>query len=170
MTIDRERMPYRPCVGIMLLNDKGQVFVARRIDTMEAWQMPQGGIEHGENAREAALRELKEEIGTDRATVLAEMPHLVRYDFPDHILGRVLGGRYRGQEQRWVAARFTGRDSDIDIATEHPEFDQWRWVEIDQLVTLIVPFKRETYRQVVGHFRPLLAQLMAPELRPAGAP
>ncbi|HEY0835965.1 MAG TPA: RNA pyrophosphohydrolase [Azospirillum sp.] len=150
--VDRDSLPYRPCVGIMLLSARGEVFVARRRDSADAWQMPQGGIDDGETVREAALRELKEEIGTDAAEILAETVEKLRYDLPDHLLGKVWKGRWRGQEQVWVAARFTGRDADIDLDTEHPEFDAWKWVAPDALVSLIVPFKRPVYEAVLKEF------------------
>lgn len=148
--------PYRPCVGIMLLNARGHVFVAQRIDQrVEAWQMPQGGIDDGEAPAAAALRELAEEIGTDKAEILAESPDWIPYDLPETLADKVWKGRYRGQTQKWFAMRFTGADSDIDINTKHPEFDAWRWAAIDDLPNLIVPFKRDVYEQVVARFRHL---------------
>lgn len=155
-------LPYRPCVGIMLLNTQNQVWVGRRIDRdpamRDAWQMPQGGIDKGETPAEAALRELEEEIGTAKATILAEAPDWFSYDLPDHMIGKVWKGKYRGQTQRWFAARFTGQDSDIDIETEHPEFDAWRWVPSKDLPDLIVPFKRQTYTDVLAAFSNILEQ------------
>ena len=148
--------PYRPCVGIMLLNADGHVFVAQRIDQqVEAWQMPQGGIDDGEAPATAALRELAEEIGTDKAEILAESPDWIPYDLPEDLADKVWKGRYRGQTQKWFAMRFTGADSDIDINTKHPEFDAWRWAAMGDLPNLIVPFKRAVYEQVVGMFRHL---------------
>lgn len=153
---DHDTLPYRACVGIMLLNDAGQVFVGRRTDTPEAWQMPQGGIDDGEMPRTAALRELREEIGTDKAEIIAETSDWLRYELPDHLLGKVWGGRYRGQQQKWVAARFTGTDADIDLDAHHPpEFDAWQWVAMERLPSLIVPFKRAIYEAVVAEFRGL---------------
>ncbi|OWJ65728.1 RNA pyrophosphohydrolase [Inquilinus limosus] len=154
----KQGLPYRPCVGIMLLDRDGRVFVARRRDTPDGWQMPQGGIDPGETARQAAFRELKEEIGTDRAEFLAEAPETVRYDLPDHLVGKVWGGRYRGQEQRWVALRFLGTDGEIDIETEHPEFDAWRWSAPDRVLAEIVPFKRDVYATVLAAFASLLGR------------
>lgn len=151
-----DKLPYRPCVGIMLVNAGGKVFVGRRIDTPDAWQMPQGGIDAGETPREAALRELVEEIGTGAAEVVAETAGWLRYDLPSHLVGKVWKGKYRGQEQKWILARFTGTDGDIDLATDHPEFDAWQWVEPDRLAGLIVPFKRQIYEAVVAEFRDLL--------------
>ena len=151
------RLPYRPCVGIMLLNDAKQVFVAQRLShANQSWQMPQGGIDEGEGPRQAALRELKEEIGTNDAEILAESERWLSYDLPGSLAPKLWNGRYRGQTQRWFALRFLGRDSDIDLETEHPEFSAWRWAPAEQLPALIVPFKREVYRQVLEEFAPLL--------------
>jgi putative (di)nucleoside polyphosphate hydrolase len=148
-----EDLPYRPCVGVMLLNDEGCVFVGRRIDqTVEGWQMPQGGIDEGESPREAGFRELKEEIGTNKAEFLGEMDEWLAYDLPPHLLGIALHGRYRGQRQKWIALRFTGKDSDINVATPEPEFAQWKWLAIESLPRLIVPFKRDTYAKVIAAF------------------
>ena len=147
-------LPYRQGVGVMLFNKDGRVLVALRVDTPDAWQMPQGGMDRGESVRQAALRELREEIGTDKAEILAEMTEPHRYDFPSYLRGKAYSGRYRGQEQIWVAARFTGEDSDIDLNAHHePEFSAWRWVDIDELLQLIVPFKRPIYEAVVREFR-----------------
>ena len=151
-TIDPASLPYRRGVGIALFNDQGKVFAAERIDTPGAWQMPQGGIDKHEDPWPAALRELKEEIGTDRALKLHETDWL-RYELPPHLVGVAWHGKYRGQEQKWFAARFTGRDSDIDLtADRHPEFSAWRWVSLHDLPGLIVPFKRELYQSVVTAF------------------
>jgi putative (di)nucleoside polyphosphate hydrolase len=146
---------YRPGVGILLVSQEGRVFVGRRIDVKEvaAWQMPQGGIDPGESPREAALRELKEEIGTDKAEILAESGRWRSYDIPGAIAGALWGGRYRGQRQKWFAMRFIGCDADIDLATEHPEFDAWQWAAPDDLPRLIVPFKRPLYLDVLEEFR-----------------
>ncbi|MGE5766600.1 MAG: RNA pyrophosphohydrolase [Bacteroidota bacterium] len=157
------RLPYRPCVGLLLLNREGKVFVGRRIDTAKEgdniWQMPQGGIDKGETPEQAALRELAEEIGTDKAEIVAQSRHWLRYDLPPQLVGKVWKGRYRGQEQRWFALRFLGQDSDIDLATAHPEFDAWRWVELDDVPALVIPFKRDTYRAVVEEFKTLLGRV-----------
>lgn len=151
-----EDLPYRPCVGVMLINGDGNVFVGRRIDqTVEGWQMPQGGIDEGETAVEAGLRELEEEIGTRKAELLREMDGWLSYDLPHHLLGVALHGRYRGQRQKWLAMRFTGEDSDINIATPEPEFGQWKWLAMEALPRLIVPFKRDTYNQVIAAFQDL---------------
>ncbi len=149
---------YRRGVGIMLLNRDGLVFVGRRIDRKEeAWQMPQGGVDRGETPRDAAFRELKEEVGTDRAEIVAESAHWLRYELPDALRGRLWRGRYVGQRQKWFAMRFQGCDGDVDLGTHHPEFNAWRWVPHDRLDTLIVPFKRQLYRDVVAEFAHLWA-------------
>ena len=147
---------YRPAVGIMLLNPAGLAFIGRRIDMpagLAAWQMPQGGIDPGETARQAAFRELKEEVGTDKAEILAETRGWLHYDLPFDIASRMWSGRWRGQRQKWFLMRFTGEDSDINPATEHPEFDAWEWVEPQRLPDLIVPFKRQLYCDLLAEFR-----------------
>ncbi|PKU25433.1 RNA pyrophosphohydrolase [Telmatospirillum siberiense] len=157
---DHTTLPYRPCVGLMLFNAQGLVFTAKRIDTdIDAWQMPQGGIDAGESPRQAAFREMKEEIGTDSAEILGESADWLRYDLPADLVGKVWKGRFRGQEQKWFALRFTGRDCDIDIRTEHPEFCDWRWSRFDQLPDLVVPFKRDLYRAIVREFTPIASDL-----------
>ncbi len=154
--LHHEDLPYRPCVGVMLFNPEGLVFVGKRIDqTVEGWQMPQGGIDGDETPRQAALRELEEETGTNKAEILREMDEWLAYDLPSHLLGVALHGRYRGQRQKWIAMRFTGEDSDINIATEHPEFGQWKWLAVEALPRLIVPFKRDTYAKVIAAFQDL---------------
>jgi putative (di)nucleoside polyphosphate hydrolase len=139
----------------MLLNLQGGVFVGRRIDMpkMPAWQMPQGGIDRGETPRQAALRELREEIGTDKAEILAESRGWLKYDLPAELAGNVWSGRYLGQKLKWFAMRFTGSGSEIELATEHPEFDRWQWVAPHRLPELIVPFKRQLYLDVLAEFR-----------------
>lgn len=149
--------PYRPCVGVMLLSRDGKVLVGQRLDMPSAaWQMPQGGIDKGEDPRSAALRELKEEIGTDAVEILAESDGWMRYDLPGDLQGRLWGGRFRGQEQKWYLARFLGQDSDIDLDTEAPEFSAWKWAEPRELPDLIVPFKRDLYRRLLEIFAPYL--------------
>jgi putative (di)nucleoside polyphosphate hydrolase len=144
-------LPYRPCVGIMLFNADGKVFVGKRLDqTVESWQMPQGGIDKGETPKEAALRELMEEVGTKKAEILAEMDDWVTYDLPEHLVGIAFHGKYKGQRQKWFALRFTGKESDIDLTAHDPEFSSYRWVTLAELPDLIVPFKRETYRSVIA--------------------
>jgi putative (di)nucleoside polyphosphate hydrolase len=149
-------LPYRPCVGIMLFNQDGEVFVGKRIDqTVEGWQMPQGGIDKGETPRQAALRELLEEVGTDKAEIIAEMDDWVTYDLPEHLVGVAFKGKYRGQRQKWFALRFTGKDSDIDLTAHEPEFSAFQWVSLKALPALIVPFKRGTYKAVIAAFQNL---------------
>jgi len=149
---------WRRGVGIMLLDERKQVFVGRRIDVEDAWQMPQGGIDDGESPRQAAWRELKEETGIAQAEIIAESAQWLRYELPAAARGvRFWGGRYRGQEQKWFAMRFLGRDDDIDLATHHPEFNAWKWVPPASLPALIVPFKRALYEAVLDEFKELLA-------------
>lgn len=152
-------LPYRRGVGLMLFNPQGLVFVGRRNDTVDAWQMPQGGIDEGETPVQAALRELEEEVGTAHAEILAESPEWRQYDLPPELVGKVWKGRYRGQVQKWFALRYAGRDCDIDIRTKHAEFSDWRWVRYDQLIELIVPFKRELYSAVIAEFATLARDL-----------
>lgn len=159
MTSEATRpLPYRRGVGIMVLNRDGQVFVARRIDMQaEAWQMPQGGIDRGESPIQAARRELREEIGTDRGDFVGETRGWYSYDLPAELVGRLWRGRFRGQTQKWFAFRFDGEDSEINLETERPEFGAWRWAAPDDVPRLIVPFKREIYAAVMAEFAPLLA-------------
>ncbi len=146
-------LPYRPCAGIMLLNNKGKVFVARRIDTdTEAWQMPQGGIKNGEDPKVAAIRELEEETGITQADIIAEYQDWLTYDLPDKLYGKVWKGRYGGQTMKWYVMRFHGEDSDINIKTRHPEFSSWRWVDMNDLQEIIVPFKRDIYKALSEKF------------------
>ena len=148
---------YRPCVGVMMLNHRHQVWIGRRIGLADAWQMPQGGIDAGETPRAAALRELKEEVGTDNVLLLAESRDWLAYDLPPEIAGRLWGGRFRGQTQKWFACRFAGADTEIDIATAEPEFSEWRWVAMGTLPDLAIEFKRDIYRRLVAEFGHLAA-------------
>lgn len=160
MTLDPAALPYRPCVGVVLINAQGEIFAGQRIDSaVPAWQMPQGGIDEGEKPRDAALRELWEETGVtaDKVEFLTKTADWVTYDLPPELLGKVWGGKYRGQKQKWFLFRFTGTDDDIRIATEHPEFSRWRWIGAAEMVSSIVPFKRAVYEAVVAEFRPHLA-------------
>jgi putative (di)nucleoside polyphosphate hydrolase len=157
---DPATLPYRPCAGIMLLNREGKVFVGQRIDTtVEAWQMPQGGIDDGEDAETAAIRELGEEIGVtpEHVALIAVAPGEFLYDLPPELIGKVWKGKWRGQRQRWFLFRFLGEDTDVNIATPHPEFMTWRWIDPTDLPRLIVPFKKELYEQVLAAFAEHLA-------------
>ena len=152
---------YRPCVGVMLVNAAGKAFVGKRIDNQEGdwWQMPQGGVDEGEDCDTALLRELAEETGAraEHVEVLGKLPAELFYELPDDLQGKLWGGRYLGQRQTWYLARFTGSDADIDIAAhDPPEFCEWQWVDPELLPELIVPFKREVYRAIVAGFAPLL--------------
>ncbi len=160
-----ERPPpgYRPGVGVMLFNTDGLVFVAQRLDMPSAaWQMPQGGMDAGETPRQAAMREMREEVGTDRAEIIAEMPAWLSYDLPSDLVAKLWGGRYRGQTQKWFAARFLGSDADIDIATPDPEFSAWKWAPLDELPMLIVPFKRPLYETIVRELGPVVRAATRP--------
>ncbi len=152
-------LPYRPNVGAVLFNRQGQVFVARRANFPNAegpaggWQLPQGGIDPDENPADAVLRELAEEIGTDKSELIGEHPDWLTYDLPANLIGIALRGRYRGQRQRWFALRFTGEDTDIRLdADPHPEFDAWRWAKIAELPSLAVVFKKPIYKILMASF------------------
>ena len=140
----------------MVLNREGKVFVGKRIDqSIESWQMPQGGIDEGEAPLDTAYRELEEEIGTRNVEILREYPEWLFYDLPPQLIGIAWEGRYRGQKLKWFAVRFTGADAEINVKTAHQEFSDWKWVDIGELLRLIVPFKRETYAQVIAAFSDL---------------
>lgn len=160
MLIDPKILPYRPCVGVMLINTQGLIFAGQRIDsTQPAWQMPQGGIDDGEKPRVAALRELVEETGitADLVTFMAKTDRWVTYDLPPELLGKVWGGKFRGQRQKWFLYQYLGRDDQINIATTHPEFSTWCWIDAGAMMSSIVPFKRVVYETVVAAFRAHLA-------------
>lgn len=147
-------LPYRPCVGIALFNHEGKVFVGERIDSPGAWQMPQGGVDPGEDIHTATFRELMEEVGTSKAEIIEISEEKLRYEFPTDLPNAYLRENFRGQEQTWVALRFTGDTADINLVAHNPpEFQAWQWVELDRIVDLIVPFKRDLYRQVIAKFK-----------------
>ena len=153
------KLPYRPCVGIMILNDEGRMFVGQRVDRYtEAWQMPQGGVDKGEAPRDAALRELWEETGIEPhlAEIVAETENWLPYELPLDLVPKLWKGKFRGQEQKWFLMRFKGQDTDINIVTEHQEFAEWRWQDPADLLDAIVPFKREVYAQVLDAFEEFL--------------
>lgn len=156
--MDQEEL-YRLGVGIVLLNRLGSVFVGQRIDSiLEAWQMPQGGIEHGEIPQDAAKRELEEEIGVTEVEVIAESSTWYSYRLPDHMRTSVWDGQYIGQKQKWFVMKFIGQDSSINIQTLHPEFNAWKWVNFESIPQLIVPFKRKLYQDLVSEFTPVIAR------------
>ena len=165
----RKDLPYRSCVGVMLINREGLVFIGRRRSEADAaadgysWQMPQGGIDPGEEPYEAALRELYEETSVRSVSLLAEAPEWYAYDLPSMVAGRAWRGRYRGQNQKWFAFRFEGHESEINIhqpggGGHRPGFDEWRWEEMQRLPELIIPFKRPVYEKVVADFSPFSQQ------------
>ena len=161
MSVDLAALPYRPCVGIMLVNGEGKVFVGQRIDAKEGdrWQMPQGGIDKGEELHAAAIRELGEEtgVGEHLATIIAQTREELLYDLPDDLLGKRWGGTYRGQRQHWVLMRFTGEDADVQLDAHDPaEFFEWKWLDPEALPEMIVPFKKRVYRAVLEEFRALI--------------
>lgn len=154
-------LPYRPCVGLVVMNRCGEVFAGQRIDNPSpAWQMPQGGVDKGETPLEAALRELGEETGIapDRVEVLGETAEWLPYDLPHDLVPKIWKGRFRGQEQKWFLLRFYGGDDEVDIETGDQEFSRWRWIAPEDLIDRIVPFKRETYERVFSEF----AKMMGP--------
>ena len=155
------RLPDRPCVGVMLMHDDDRLWVGERIDTPGAWQMPQGGIDDGEDPSAAALRELEEETGVSARLVepVAETADWLTYDLPPDLVGKAWKGRYRGQRQKWVLLRFLGQDADIRIDLPHPEFRAWRWMGADEVLAQIVPFKRGVYAAALTEFAPHLGRL-----------
>jgi len=157
---DISALPYRPNVGVVLINAEGQIFTAQRIDSdTPAWQMPQGGIDDGEDPCEAALRELEEETGVPRdlVTIKAQTADWITYDLPDELIAKLWKGRFRGQKQLWYLMQFHGADTDINIETDHPEFSAWAWLSSAEMIEKIVPFKRAVYQAVVAEFADHLA-------------
>lgn len=150
-------LPYRRGVGMMLLNAKNQIFMAQRVDfPSDYWQMPQGGIDEGETPHDALLRELQEEIGTANATIMAQTPKWLAYDFPEEWLPRIWGGRFRGQEQQWYLMRYEGTDQEIHLETATPEFSRWQWMDRAQLPHVVIPFKRPLYETLLTLFEPYM--------------
>jgi putative (di)nucleoside polyphosphate hydrolase len=156
---------YRRGVGIALINDRGQVWVGERFGLRTAWQMPQGGIDKGEAPRAAALRELEEEIGTNKARIIGVTRGWVRYDLPEKYRPKHWGGKFIGQEQKWYLMKFTGDDADINCDTEHPEFARWKWLAFRQLPRVAVDFKRSVYKEVVKAFAEKVAAIGAKKKR-----
>lgn len=159
--VDISKLSYRPCVGVMLVNADGKAFVGKRIDNREGdwWQMPQGGIDEGEDLRSAVLREMWEETGVTQqhVSLLAQTKEELLYDLPDELMGKLWGGKYRGQRQTWFLARFEGTDDDIDLNAHDPaEFCEWKWIEPELLPDMIIPFKKRIYRAVLEEFRALI--------------
>lgn len=149
----KKSLPYRKGVGMMIFNNNHEIFVAKRVDTKySAWQMPQGGIDTGETPSAAALREMKEEIGTNNANIVAESNNWYSYDLPKILIPKLWDGQYRGQMQKWFLIKFNGSDSEINIDTEHPEFCDWKWTTPEKLPKIIVPFKKKLYRAVLKEF------------------
>ena len=152
--------PYRNCVGLVVINKDGHVFIGKRIDSsLNAWQMPQGGIEASENPKEAGLREMEEEIGTRNVQLVGEMGAWLNYDIPQKLSQRLWNGKYRGQTQKWLAFRFLGSNDEINIKTENPEFIEWKWEDHKKLPELAVPFKRNIYEKVINEFEKLFSKI-----------
>lgn len=155
--MDPEPLLYRKNVGIMLVNQYDQVFVGQRIDfKSDAWQMPQGGVDDGESEEDAAFRELYEEVGVSQVDIIAKTEDYITYDLPNELISKLWNGKFKGQEQRWFLMRLLGGDELININTEVPEFHSWKWVSLDELEDLIIPFKRDVYKRVVQEFRKYL--------------
>lgn len=156
-SVSKEELPYRPGVGMMIINKNKKVFVAKRVDTkIQAWQMPQGGIDIGETPSKAAFREMEEEIGTDSGRIIAESNNWYCYDIPKFLIKKLWGGNYRGQRQKWFLIEFNGEDEDINIQTDTPEFSEWRWVDVHELPEIIIPFKKKLYEAVIKEFEHII--------------
>ncbi len=158
-----KNLPYRPGVGLMVLNTKGEVFLGERLDNPGAWQMPQGGIddEDGDSLEDTIFRELYEETGisSDRAEIIAMTEDWLKYDLPDHLIPKVWNGAFRGQKQKWVLIQFSGHDAEINLSTHrHQEFGNWQWASIDRALDIIVQFKRHTYEAAIEEFKPVLKE------------
>jgi len=150
------KLPYRQGVGIMLVNKEKKIFVGKRIDNRAAWQMPQGGVDQDENIVDAAKRELKEETGVSSIKIIKKSDKIYTYDLPDYLLGKIWKGRFKGQEQTWFLTQFLGKDDEINLDQKNAEFKKWKWVNINELPDLIVPFKKELYQELVKEFKPLI--------------
>ena len=151
--INSKNLPYRKGVGMMVFNDDKKIFVGKRIDNQKAWQMPQGGVDENEDCFSAARRELYEETGIQSIRVIEKSKEKYTYDLPEYLLGKLWKGKYKGQKQRWFLIKFLGPDSEINLNQKYPEFNEWKWVDIDELSNLIVPFKKELYLSVIKEFQ-----------------
>ena len=151
--INSKNLPYRKGVGMMVFNDDKKIFVGKRIDNQKAWQMPQGGVDENEDCLSAARRELYEETGIQSIRVIEKSKEKYTYDLPEYLLGKLWKGKYKGQKQRWFLIKFLGPDSEINLNQKYPEFNEWKWVDIDELSNLIVPFKKELYLSVIKEFQ-----------------
>ena len=147
------KLPYRQGVGVMLVSKDKKIFVGKRIDNRSAWQMPQGGVDKEENLVDAAKRELKEETGISTIKIIKKSKKIYTYDLPNYLLGKIWKGKYKGQKQTWFLAEFLGKDNEIDLNQKNPEFKKWKWVDINELPDLIVPFKKELYQELVEEFK-----------------
>ena len=147
-----KELPYRNGVGIMLINDNKKIFVGKRIDNKSAWQMPQGGVDQDENIVDAVKRELKEETGVSSIKIIKKSDKIYTYDLPDYLLGKIWKGRFKGQKQTWFLAQFLGTDDEINLDQKNAEFKEWKWVDINELPDLIVPFKKNLYQEFVKEF------------------
>lgn len=153
----RLKRSYRPCVGMMILNNRNDVFVARRIDSSrDAWQMPQGGIDQDESPEEAAFRELQEEIGTNKVKILAKTKKQYTYNFPRDLREKLWNGQYRGQRQTWFLMRYLGSEQDINIKTKNPEFNEWKWIQMSELINIVIPFKKKVYEKIILEFQDII--------------
>ena len=154
---DNISLPFRPGVGMMIVNKNNKIFVAKRLHSKSnGWQMPQGGIDLGETPSVAALREMKEEIGSDNGEIIAESKHWYSYRIPEFLVPRLWGGQFCGQRQKWFLIRFLGNDSEINLETEHQEFEDWKWIDVQQLLDDVIPFKIVLYQRIIKDFSPFL--------------
>lgn len=153
----KKQLPFRPGVGMMIINSKSQVFMGKRVDSkIHGWQMPQGGIDAGETPSAAALREMEEEIGTANGKIIAESRNWYSYRVPKTLIPRLWDGKYCGQRQKWFLIDYLGEDTDININTSHPEFEEWKWIDFDELIGDVIPFKVKLYRQIIAEFETVI--------------